>query len=355
MFEWLPERIEQARRVFQEFSLDWTFILNSPATEAEIRVCEAALGVPLPPSYRKFLLQYNGARLFCLDQGETFDDSAWDSPRLIIQGTDNLIEFNQQQKEDMFTDEEWNSLIAFCYLECMGTGDFCAFAPQQAIASEYAVLDCRHELTPVEWREAQIAVSFAEWLERIFSQVVDYRKQPEYWLESEASSFSLADEMPDALIRQGVKKVQREDYVGAFADFDRIIRLDSKYDRAYYERGNLYFALGEYQAAIENYTQAINLQPDLYLIAYYRNRGLARTQLKDYQGAISDFSHVLQINPKMGEIYQQRGDARSQLADKQGAMEDYQKAVDLHAEEEIAYSWGEHEETVEVLVLEEET
>lgn len=347
MFEWLPERIEQAHRVFQEFSLDWTFILNSPATETEIRVCEAALGIPLPPSYREFLLQYNGVRLFGLNQGETFDDSAWDSPRLIIQGTDSLIEFNQQQKEGMFTDEEWNSLIAFCYLESIGTGDFCALDPQQALNSEYTVLDCMHELTPAEWRQAQIATSFAEWLERIFSQVVDGRKQPEYWLESEASSsFSLVEETPAALLRQGVKKVQRKDYAGAFADLNQIIQLDPEYHKAYYERGNLYFTLGEYQAAIENYTQAIDLQPDLYLIAYYRNRGLARTQIKDYQGAITDFSHALQINPRMGEIYQQRGDARSQLGDRQGAMEDYQKAANLRAEEETA---GEYEETTEVL------
>lgn len=347
MFEWLPARIEQARRVFQEYSLDWTFNLNSPATEEEIRVCEAALGVPLPPSYRNFLLQYNGGRLFCFDQEEMLDDSAWDSPRLIIQGTDNLIEFNQQQKE-MFTDQEWNSLIAFCDLECMGSGDFCGFDPQQALNSEYAVLDCMHELTPLEWQQTRIATSFAEWLERIFSQVVDHRKQPEYWLEIEASS-SLAEETPAALIRQAVKKIQTKDYAGAFSDLDQIIRLDPKYHKAYYEQGNLYFALGEYQAAIESYTQAIDLKPDLYLIAYYRNRGLARVHLKDYQGAITDFSHAIQINPGMGEIYQQRGDTRSLVGDNKGAMEDYQKAASLCTEEETTYSWSEHEDTTEVL------
>ncbi|WP_277128211.1 SMI1/KNR4 family protein [Chlorogloeopsis fritschii] len=66
MFEWLPERIEQAQQVFQEFSLDWTFILNPPATETEIRACEEALGVTLPPSYREFLLRHNGANFFVL-------------------------------------------------------------------------------------------------------------------------------------------------------------------------------------------------------------------------------------------------------------------------------------------------
>jgi cell wall assembly regulator SMI1 len=55
VFEWLPDRIEQAKIISQEFEQDWKFIFNPPATEAAIQACEVALGVPLPPSYRDFL------------------------------------------------------------------------------------------------------------------------------------------------------------------------------------------------------------------------------------------------------------------------------------------------------------
>jgi cell wall assembly regulator SMI1 len=57
VFEWLRERIEQAKIISQEFEQDWKFVLNLPATEAAIQACEGALGVPLPPSYREFLLK----------------------------------------------------------------------------------------------------------------------------------------------------------------------------------------------------------------------------------------------------------------------------------------------------------
>jgi tetratricopeptide (TPR) repeat protein len=332
MFEWLPERIEQAQQVFQEFSLDWAFILNPPATETEIRACEEALGVTLPCSYREFLLRYNGANLFCTDSGETCDRSIWDDSGLIIYGTDNLVEFNQETKE-IYTDEEWDSLIAFCYLERIGTGDFCGLDPRQTTNSEYAVLDCFHELAPADWRQARIASSFADWLARIFDQVVLHKKYPEYWFEAESSSsFSLAEETLDALNRQGIKKAHRHDYVGAIQDFNLVLLLAPNNHEAYYERGNVYFTLGNYQRAIEDFTHVICSNPQSVIA--YNKRGLVRSELGDYQGAIEDFNQALQINNRVAEIYNNRGNARSQLGDRQGAMEDYQKAAELLAEED---------------------
>lgn len=328
MFEWLPERIEQAYKVFEEFSLDWTFILNPPATEAEIQACEVALGVALPPSYREFLLRWNGAYLFRYAQDEPPMYGWWDDSGIVIQGTTTLLEFTQDNQEVY---EEWDSLIAFCYLGGIGTGDFCVLDPQQITDTEYAVLDCFHEVSPTEWRQVQIASSFAEWLARIFDEVVDDKKQPEYWYETE-SSCSLAEDTSYALLRQGRKKVEKKDYQGAIADFNRVLLLDQKDSHAYYERGNVLFALGDHHKAIEDYTQAICFTPQN--VIFYNKRGLARIQLKDYQGAIEDFNQALLSNRQFAEAYNNRGNARFQLGDRQGAMEDYQKATKLLAQQE---------------------
>jgi len=325
MFEWLPERIEQAKKVFQEFSLDWTFILNPPATEAEVQACEVAIGVALPPSYRKFLLRCNGAYLFRIEQDEPPIYSWWDDSGIVIQGTHTLLEFTQANREG-FTDEEWNSLIPFCYLGSILTGDFCALDPQQLTESEYAILDCDYELDPARWRQAKIASSFAEWLARTFDKVVDHKKQPEYWYETE-SSFSLAEETPSALLRQGRKKANKGDYHGAITDFNHLLLLAPKDSHAYYERGNVLFALKDYHGAIEDYTQAICFTPQN--VIFYNKRGLARIELKDYHEAIDDFNQALQSNRQFAEGYKNRGNARSQLGDKQRAMEDYQKAAKL--------------------------
>lgn len=178
MFEWLPERIEQAKIISDEFEQGWKFLLNPPATEAEIRACEMGLGVPLLPSYREFLLRWNGAHLFYTNESLLPDGDIWrhGGPMFSIQGAHELIAFNQENRLD-FTDKEWNSLILFC--SYVGGGDSCGLDPQQTTNLEYTVIDCFHELEPAEWQQARIATFFAEWLERLFD-CVDERKHPAY-------------------------------------------------------------------------------------------------------------------------------------------------------------------------------
>ncbi|MCX8194741.1 MAG: tetratricopeptide repeat protein [Candidatus Micrarchaeota archaeon] len=55
---------------------------------------------------------------------------------------------------------------------------------------------------------------------------------------------------------------------------------------SYSNRGVAKFSLGDYIGAIEDFTKAIELNPN-YAEAYY-NRGLAKVKLKDYDSAFID-------------------------------------------------------------------
>lgn len=83
----------------------------------------------------------------------------------------------------------------------------------------------------------------------------------------------------------------------------------------------------DYQGAINDFNQAININPQ-YAEAYY-SRGNARLELKDYQGAINDFNQAIKINPQYGDAYSSRGTARSALGDIQGATNDMLQAQEL--------------------------
>ncbi len=94
------------------------------------------------------------------------------------------------------------------------------------------------------------------------------------------------------------KRNQAEDYLNqgksysksgkkyeAIRKYDEAIRLDPNFAKAYMDRGVTLYELGYKQQAIENFNEVIRLDPNW--VAYH-NRGIARSNLGDTQGAIED-------------------------------------------------------------------
>ena len=48
----------------------------------------------------------------------------------------------------------------------------------------------------------------------------------------------------------------------ALEDYDQAIRLNPSYAEPHYNRGNVYLATGQYDRAIEDYDQAVRLNPN---------------------------------------------------------------------------------------------
>ncbi len=56
-------------------------------------------------------------------------------------------------------------------------------------------------------------------------------------------------------------------------------------------------------------------------------QGRACSALKDYQGAINNYTQALQISPNRSNVYNKRGIAYFEIADYQGAIKDYTQAL----------------------------
>jgi len=95
----------------------------------------------------------------------------------------------------------------------------------------------------------------------------------------------------------------------------------------YFEKGNDYFKQGDYQKAIEQYDEAIRLNPQ-YAKAYY-NRGIAYYYLSQYEQAIQDFGEAIRLNPQYAEAYNNRGFAYETLGKSTEAERDFAKAKEL--------------------------
>ena len=107
----------------------------------------------------------------------------------------------------------------------------------------------------------------------------------------------------------GKNKSQSGDYQGAIADYNQAIQIKPDDATAYYNRGIAKKNLGDYQGAIGDYNQAIKIQPD-YSYAYnnrgsyaYNNRGSAKYELGDYQGAIADYNQAIQFKSDAALAY----------------------------------------------------
>ncbi len=97
-----------------------------------------------------------------------------------------------------------------------------------------------------------------------------------------------------------------------------------------YQSGLKKNELKDYKGAIQDYTKAIGLN-NTYKLAYL-NRGNSKSELNDYIGAIEDYTKVIEIDPKNSKAYYNRGLAKRSsklLRDKKGACLDWSKASEL--------------------------
>ena len=97
--------------------------------------------------------------------------------------------------------------------------------------------------------------------------------------------------------KRGMAYYSRSDYQQAMQDFDQALALDPAYAGAYLLRGMAYSACKEYQQAIADLDQALVL--DAGATFAYAHRGIAHLQRKDYERAIMDFDRTQVLNPQL--------------------------------------------------------
>ena len=104
----------------------------------------------------------------------------------------------------------------------------------------------------------------------------------------------------------------------------------------YYQLGLNRYNAGLYQAAIEQLTVAIQIQPN-YLNALW-TRALAYLQLNQHVNGIQDLDVVIALDPYNSTHYSNRGTAYNSLGYFEWALEDYNYAIWLNPTDGLAYN-----------------
>ena len=111
---------------------------------------------------------------------------------------------------------------------------------------------------------------------------------------------------------------------------------------AYNSRGVAKASLSDFEGAISDYNQALEINPNS--ARAYNNRGNAKEKLRDIKGAISDYDQALGINPNYTYAYNNRGNAKRNLRDFEGAISDYNLALEIN--HNFAYAYNNKELTL---------
>lgn len=115
-------------------------------------------------------------------------------------------------------------------------------------------------------------------------------------------------------------------YYKTLEQLEKYKKLSTKGYFYYCYKGTFKIKLGDNKGAIEDFTKAIELNPND--AEAYGNRGIAKVNLRDNIGAIKDFTKAIELNPNAKEAYSNRGIAKVNLGDNKGAIEDLTKAIE---------------------------
>jgi formylglycine-generating enzyme required for sulfatase activity len=100
---------------------------------------------------------------------------------------------------------------------------------------------------------------------------------------------------------------------------------------ACYARAIGYYRAGEFAAAIGEFGETLEMNPQWAEALYYR--ALARIRQEEYTAALTDLSYAIDINPSLGRAYQVRGQIYDRQQNYNAAIDDYERAIGLGVDE----------------------
>ena len=139
----------------------------------------------------------------------------------------------------------------------------------------------------------------------------------------------------DAHYNCGNAYFMQGDFDRAIQDYSETIKLNPHFADAYNNRGKAYFMQGDFDRAIADFNKAIKLKPN-YAIAY-NNRGIACGNKGDFDHAIQNFNRAIALKPDFADAYKNRGIAYRIKGDFDHAIQDFDKAIKLKSDFAEAY------------------
>jgi tetratricopeptide (TPR) repeat protein len=120
---------------------------------------------------------------------------------------------------------------------------------------------------------------------------------------------------------RGYAKAAEGDFQAAIDDYTQSLAKHPGYAAAVFNRGNAYFHQHQYDQAIVDYSKA--LEVDVTDAKALNNRGAAWFKKGNLQSAMANFTMALAIDPEDPDLFLNRGKVYEALGDADKAREDF--------------------------------
>lgn len=134
----------------------------------------------------------------------------------------------------------------------------------------------------------------------------------------------------------GMAHFNKEDYAAAINEFTEAIKLNPKNDLAYGMRARSYNMNKEFNKADDDINQALKINPKN--VFAYHAQGYKKAYMNDFDGAIAAYTQLLKIDPNYAVAYRNRGNAYLRKNDNDKAIVDFNQAIKLDPNNAGAYS-----------------
>ena len=226
---------------------------------------------------------------------------------------------------EMLASDKWNETI---YKNLAESDILLYLVSRYSLASK----NCNKELTEALQKDTKIISIILEncdWKEHELSSFIalpDDGRAINKWIPESDGWQNVVDG-----IRRTVKAMQKTKTKPPANEQEKITRLAL----SLFEQANFLYMLGQFDQAIQRYSEAITMNPD-YADAY-NNRGTAYAKTGDYEQTIADSNKAIELNPNLAKAYNNRGLAYYTKSDYDRAIADFNRAIKLKPDFPNAY------------------
>jgi tetratricopeptide (TPR) repeat protein len=133
---------------------------------------------------------------------------------------------------------------------------------------------------------------------------------------------------------RGLAYANKGQYDRAIQDYDQAIKLNPNHANTFSNRGLAYDDKGQHDRAIQDYDQAIKLNPNH--ANAFNNRGVAYANKGQYDRAIQDYDQAIKLNPNNANTFYSRGNVYANKGQYDRAIQDYDQAIRLNPNHTLA-------------------